>query len=53
MRSFHPDRSVEYEAHYQADQLQDPPDGSPAVRWYHHDGTVEYEEHYQAGHRVS
>ena len=27
---------------------QDPPDGTPAVRWLHPDGTVEYEEYYQA-----
>ena len=30
-------------------QLQDPPDGAPAVRWSHPDGTIERESHYQAG----
>ena len=32
-------------------QLQDPPDGAPAVRWFRPDGTVEVEAHYQAGQR--
>ena len=30
-------------------RLQDPPDGSPAVRRLRPDGTVEWEEHYQSG----
>ncbi|MHB8318104.1 MAG: hypothetical protein ACYDEP_02565 [Acidimicrobiales bacterium] len=30
-------------------RLQDPPDGSPAVRSFHPDGTVESEKHYQNG----
>jgi hypothetical protein len=30
-------------------KLQDPPDGSPAVRRFHPDGTVARESHYQAG----
>ncbi len=46
------DGSVEWEGHYQAGDLQDPPDGSPAVRHFRPDGIVEAEEHYQAGVRV-
>ena len=30
---------------------QDPPDGTPAVRWYYADGEVEVEEHWQDGQR--
>ncbi|MHB8318115.1 MAG: hypothetical protein ACYDEP_02620 [Acidimicrobiales bacterium] len=30
-------------------RLQDPPDGSPAVRGFRSDGTVVYEGHYQNG----
>ncbi|MHB8318119.1 MAG: toxin-antitoxin system YwqK family antitoxin [Acidimicrobiales bacterium] len=30
-------------------RLQDPPDGSPAMRSFHPDGTVESEQHYQNG----
>jgi hypothetical protein len=30
-------------------RLQDPPDGTPAIRWYRPDGTVMVEEHWQAG----
>ena len=44
--------SVEWEGHYQAGRLQDPPDGSPAVRHFRPDGTVEAEAHYQAGRQV-
>ncbi len=33
------------------DQLQDPPDGSPAAQQFRLDGTVEYEEHRQADKR--
>ena len=32
-------------------RLQDPPDGSPAVRWFYPDGRVKGEEHWQAGKR--
>ncbi|MHB8318121.1 MAG: toxin-antitoxin system YwqK family antitoxin [Acidimicrobiales bacterium] len=31
------------------DRRQDPPDGSPALRYFRPDGTVEYEEHQQDG----
>ena len=31
-------------------RLQDPPDGSPAVRWFRPDGVIERESHWQAGH---
>ena len=32
-------------------RLQDPPYGSPAVRWFYPDGRVKGEEHWQAGKR--
>ena len=32
-----------------ANRLQDPPDGSPAVRMLHPDGTVRGESHWQGG----
>ena len=30
-------------------RLQDPPDGSPAVRWFHPNGSIECEGHCQDG----